>query len=324
MPEGIVFNVQRYSVQDGPGIRTTIFLKGCPLDCAWCHNPEGISFKPQTLTIETRCIRCGDCLHVCSANESVGRALSPRTPSSDITPPPNGPFPARVANNSQPTAQPCSLCGACVEACPTGARQMVGTRMSVDNLLATVQRDRMFFDESGGGVTFSGGEPLAQAAFVREALRRCRQHGIHTTVDTCGYVPQRDLLDVAQVTDLFLYDVKIMDEASHMKFTGRSNKLILENVSALAAVHDCIWLRVPVIPGINDSVTEFEAIAALASSMPGVKQVNLLPYHRNGSLKAERVRRDDRMAATSPPPAETMGLALSIFRRAGVRVLAGG
>ncbi|RME93781.1 MAG: glycyl-radical enzyme activating protein, partial [Verrucomicrobia bacterium] len=179
---GLVSHIQRYSVQDGPGIRTTVFLKGCPLRCAWCHNPENLAVGPQVMVIETRCVRCGACVEVCSQQPPGQR---PAIES----------LPLRPAND-------CTVCGACVEACPAGARETVGREMTVGDVLREVLADRIFYDDSGGGVTFSGGEPLNQFEFLRCALEACRQQEVHTAVDTSGFASRERLLEVARFTDL--------------------------------------------------------------------------------------------------------------------------
>jgi len=300
MRRGLVFNIQKYSVQDGPGIRTTAFLKGCPLRCEWCHNPEGISSRREILVQESRCIRCGECRRACSHSETNGND-------------------ARLPTN----LATCELCGACIEACPSGARQMVGRELTVKEVMTAVLQDRLFYEDSGGGVTFSGGEPLSQAPFLREALQACRREGIHTAVDTCGYAPPADLLAVAALTDLFLYDLKFINDAAHRKYTGVSNRLVLENLQALGRAHKSIWVRVPVIPGLNDSKVELSAIARFAASVPGVQQTNLLPFHRSGISKAQRLGRTAPRAQQTPS-AETMACALDIFRGAGLSTCAGG
>ncbi len=298
---GLVFNIQKYSVQDGPGIRTTVFLKGCPLRCAWCHNPEGISSKPEIISVQGRCIGCGECRLACPSGASA---------------PGEGALPLR--------SETCVLCGACVEACPTGARQLVGRQISVPELLETVLRDRIFYEDSGGGVTFSGGEPVSQPEFLRECLLACRAQGLHTAVDTCGLVPTADLLAIAGVTDLFLYDLKLMDEARHREYTGVPNGLILGNLKALGRVHANIWLRVPVVPGLNDAPADLQATARFAATIPGVRQVNVLPFHRTGLSKAARLGQSSRVAEVQPPSALAMREAVEIFQSAGLSAKAAG
>jgi len=302
MESGIVFNIQKYSIQDGPGIRTTVFLKGCPLDCWWCHNPESQSPEPEITVIEGRCMRCGECRKVCVRGGSPGR-------------PGCGPA-------GEPAA--CTLCGKCVEACPTGARQMVGRRMNAAEVLAEVLKDRVFYEESGGGVTFSGGEPLRQPRFLRALLQACRDAGLHTAVDTCGFAPKEDLLAVAPLADLFLYDLKFMDESRHARYTGASNVSILDNLRALGDIHGNIWIRVPIIPGLNDSARELEALARCAASVPGVRQVNVLPYHGAGAYKSPRVGRAYRLQETAPPSPEYMEDVAARFRGHGLSVRIGG
>jgi pyruvate formate lyase activating enzyme len=300
MQSGLVTNIQRYSTQDGPGIRTTVFFKGCPLDCWWCHNPEGRSSSPEVIVQEARCVRCGECVQVCPAGaQAAGSA--PREASRE-----------------------CTLCGACVDACPAGARQMAGARRSVDEVLVEVLKDSLFYDESGGGVTFSGGEPFMQPRFLKELLDACLAHGIHTAVDTCGYAPVEHFMAVAQMVDLFLYDLKSMDEAWHLEYTGVSNALILANLRQIGKVHRNIWLRVPIIPEVNDSDDQLDAVADFAASVPGVTQVNLLPYHRTGVQKFKRLGREYRLEHVRPPSPNRMESALARFRAFGLNAKSGG
>ena len=301
MESGLVFNIQKYSLQDGPGIRTTVFLKGCPLCCAWCHNPEGQSAEPEIMLIENRCIGCGACRRACPFTQALDAAQ---------------PLPTRPED--------CTLCGACVEACPTGARQMVGQPMTTEEAMKEVTKDEVFFEESQGGVTISGGEPLSQPAFLKELLAACRARGLHTAVDTCGFGCTDNLLEVAQLADLMLFDLKHMDDDAHRRYTGVSNRPILANLKALDEVHQNIWLRVPLIPGINDSRENLEAIARLAMSLAGVHKVTLLPYHRTGVGKFRRLGRECRLDGLEPPSPEQMHTAAAVFDSFGVPSTVGG
>ena len=302
---GLIFNLQRYSVADGPGIRTTVFLKGCPLRCAWCHNPEGISPRREIMLVETLCAGCGGCARACPIHVPAGSG-------GDRGEPPS-PTPGLTPNPAE-----CRLCGACVETCPTGARRMIGKEASVDEVTGMLLRDRLFFEESGGGVTFSGGEPLMQPTFLKELLQACRAHNLKTAVDTCGLAAPADLLEVAKLTDLFLYDLKLMDEAAHERYTGSSNRLILRNLKALGQVHEQIWVRIPVIPGVNDAPSQLEAAARFVATIPGVRRVSLLPFHRTGAEKLARLGRPSQPLPFESPRSESLQANAGIFERAGL------
>ena len=297
---GLVSHIQRYSIQDGPGIRTTVFLKGCPLRCAWCHNPENRVPQPEVVAIEGRCIRCGECVPVCPA-EAADSAITPAGP--------------RAA---------CQRCGACVDACPAGARVLVGQAMSVPEVLTEICRDQVFYEDSGGGVTFSGGEPLAQPEFLSSALAACRRRGIHTAIDTCGYAPTSQFLAIAPLADLFLYDLKFMDDALHCKFTGVSNQAIIENLEHLARLGRAIWIRIPLIPGVNDHDFELDTMARFIAALPGVQQVNLLPYHMIGIHKFARIGQEYGLPGLTPPSAERMKDIVARFAAGGLKAKAGG
>ncbi len=300
----MVLNIQRYSIHDGPGIRTTVFLKGCPLTCWWCHNPESQSAGREVIVVETRCIRCGKCRQVCPAEQlPVGEA---------------GGDGVRVA----PVA--CRLCGECVEACPAGAIQMAGMPMTVADVLDEVRRDQIFYDESGGGVTVSGGEPLSQPAFTKALLGACREVGIATAVDTCGYGDREQLLEMAELTDLFLYDLKLVDPDRHATYTGAGNEGIIENLRELGRVHRNIWVRIPIVPGMNDSPVDLDTAGALIRQIKGVQQINLLAYHDTAAHKFERLGRPYRVESISAPTPEQMDRAAERMRKFGLNVKTGG
>lgn len=290
---GTVFNVQRYSLHDGPGIRTTVFLKGCPARCWWCHNPESQLARPEIACSEKGCISCDACRAAC----------------------PHG----------RREIDSCILCGACSDACPTGVLQQVGREMTVDEVMTSVRRDRFFFEDSGGGVTFSGGEPLCQPEFLKELLTRCRASEIHTAVDTAGLCAPEALLGLAPLVDLFLFDVKCADSDRHRQGTGIGNDGVLQNLARLSTVHENIWIRIPVVPGFNDGEDEMRAIARLVAGITGVRQVWLLPYHSTWLGKPGRYGKIVTGPKQALPPTSELlqGLA-GIFREKGIYTSIGG
>lgn len=298
---GLVFNIQKYSLHDGPGIRTTVFLKGCPLKCLWCHNPEGISPQPEMVVMETRCLACGECRSAC-----------PLPAASDG----GGFLPLRNDD--------CTLCGNCVDACPTGGRQMLGNSLSVAEVMASVRQDRVFYDDSGGGVTVSGGEPLSQPQFLLGLLEACRDEGIHAVLDTTGFGSTEYLLAAAAMTDLVLYDLKALDDARHRQLTGVSNKLILANLQRLDRAHRNIWIRLPVVPGFNDDLANLRQIADFVVGLRHITLVNLLPFHRTGIDKFARLGKTHALDGVQAPSAELMEMAVGIFHDVGLNARIGG
>jgi pyruvate formate lyase activating enzyme len=297
---GTIFRVERFAIHDGPGIRTTVFLKGCPLACAWCHSPESQSPAPEFMPRADRCVRCGACAAACP-HDAIRFVDTPAL--------------ARSAE--------CDLCGSCAEACPSGARELVGRRVSVDDVLDLVEKDRIFYDQSRGGVTFSGGEPLMQAAFLLDAVARCRERGLHTAVDTSGYGDQAALLRIADHADLFLFDVKIVDEPRHLTFTGVDNRLILDNLRALAARHPAVVVRFPLVPGVNDDENNVAAVGRFVASL-GLPRVDVLPYHRAGTAKYHRLNREYRLDDTRPPTREDQDAVTRTLEGFGLIVTRGG
>ena len=301
LESGVVFDIKKFSIHDGPGIRTTVFLKGCPLTCGWCHNPESQVLGRERVYRENRCIRCGACLVACAQGA--------------ITWVEGGPVTDR---------EKCTLCGSCVEACYAEAREIVGREMTEAEVMAEVERDVAFYDESGGGVTFSGGEPLMQPDFLLALLQACRQQAIHTALDTCGHAAWETLDRVRNVVNLFLYDLKLVDRERHRLLTGVSNELILGNLQALSGLGHDIILRVPIIPGVNDDQENMGAIGDLAATLPSLRRVDLLPYHPAAVDKYGRLERTYAYPALRPPTEEKMaGLAL-LLRNYDLQVKIGG
>lgn len=298
---GIIFDIKRYSIHDGPGIRTTIFLKGCPLSCWWCHNPESQSAFTEVLYRPDRCIGCGACEAACPAGAI---SLTQR---------------GYVADPDR-----CTGCGECARVCPSEAREMIGRKVGIEEILKEIEKDVLFFDESGGGVTFSGGEPLSQPGFLLEALKACCRRDIHTAVDTCGFALGKVFEEVAPFTRLFLFDLKIMDPELHRNCIGVSNDLILSNLAWLSAQGAEIVVRIPVIPGINDTADNMEATGRFLSGLASRPEVNLLPYHSAAVEKYRRFGIPYRMADISAPSGERMKELSDQLARFGLAVSTGG
>ncbi len=248
----MIFDIERNSFVDGPGIRTTVFFKGCNLRCAWCHNPESQNKEKQVLLYKNKCTNCGKCKEVCPYN-----------------------------------LEKCDFCGKCEIYCPNNAREICGSEMSADEVFSEIQKDKVFYDASGGGVTFSGGECMLQADFLLEILKKCRENGIHTAVDTAGCVPWDSFVKIMPYTDMFLYDIKCATDELHKEFTGVSNKLILENLKKLCDSFDGeIIIRIPVIGDVNDTDDEMQKIRDILENI-SYKSVEFLPYHKMGEHKYE-------------------------------------
>jgi len=280
--KGMIFDIKRYSIHDGPGIRTTVFFKGCPLHCLWCHNPESVDFKAELMPRPQLCAKdCFSCIDACPE-----KALSKKEGKVHVD---------RSA---------CTLCGVCADVCMYQALEMVGRETTLASLLEEIEKDRMFYEQSGGGVTFSGGEPLSQPAFLEALLDELRIRGIHTALDTSGFAPTDLLERMALKANLILYDLKMMDEEKHKEYTGVSNRLILENLKRLAALKREVWIRIPLIAGVNDDEENIRQTAAFLKSLGGIKNVAVLPYHRGGCEKVKRLDKEDRFRCFEPPSAE--------------------
>jgi glycyl-radical enzyme activating protein len=262
---GRIVEIERFATHDGPGIRTTVFLKGCPLRCLWCHNPETKKGHAEVSFLEANCIGCGACAEACSAGAHVF---------------------ANAVHTFDRLA--CRQCGACVEACPARALELVGRQWSVEQTLAEVLRDRPFYRRSGGGLTLSGGEPLIQIEFAAAVLEGAKREGLHCCIETSGFVPWQHLERVRPFVDLFLYDCKETDSAQHRRLTGQPNERILDNLRRLHDGGAGIVLQCPIIPGCNDTAAHFNGLAALTRSLPRLQGVRILPYHSLGTSKLAR------------------------------------
>ncbi|MHB1004772.1 MAG: glycyl-radical enzyme activating protein [Chloroflexota bacterium] len=305
---GTVFNIQRYSIHDGPGIRTLVFLKGCPLQCAWCCNPESQRQQPEVQFLVAKCGRCGACVGACplgavnpdlalSAGWKIDRVL-------------------------------CDACGRCAAACPNGALVMSGQTMSAAAVVEMVKRDARFYRRSHGGVTLSGGEPLLQSTFAAAILRGCYAAGIHTALETCGASAWEDLAAVLPVTDLVLFDLKVADPARHKVYTGAGNATILANLRRLAASHVSLIVRIPLIPGYNDDAANLHSLAGLAREV-GALEVNLMPFHQLGKEKYRRLDRPYALEAatdllSTPQGRAAVQEARGFFEAEGLSVFIGG
>ena len=298
---GAIFDIKRFAVHDGPGIRTVVFLKGCPLRCVWCHNPEGIQMRAELIWYENKCVACGACFTACpqGAHEMI----------------PGDP-PQRVYHRER-----CQQCGRCVETCYAEALTLTGKTMTVGEVMAPIRQDVAFYAQSGGGVTLSGGEPLLQAEFAVALLRQCKQEGFHTALDTCGYAPWSAFESALPYVDMLLYDLKHADPESHRRYTGRSNQRILANLRRLAARGLPIEIRMPIIPGVNDAREAIEPTAQLLAGLENITAVRLLSYHSLAGSKYARLGMANTLPSVEPPSAERLQQIAGWIRERGVRVI---
>jgi pyruvate formate lyase activating enzyme len=297
MTSGMIFDVKRYAIHDGPGIRTAVFFKGCPLECWWCHNPEGQRAEAQLIFRENRCKAAKACLAACprGAISWDGKSIT--------------------------HWDACDNCGKCAEVCFSGAREIVGREISVEQLMAEIERDIPFYDQSGGGVTFTGGEPMQQITFLEQALSACKDKQIHTTVDTCGYSSWENFWAILPKVDLFLYDVKLMDAEKHIKYTSVPNKLILENLKKLSSEGANIIVRIPLIPEVNDDEENLENSASFLKGLPKLLGIELMPYHEIGVAKYQALGMSFHREELSPPTEEQVLKVGNMFKDRNLPVI---
>jgi pyruvate formate lyase activating enzyme len=296
----LVFNIQKFSVHDGPGIRTTVFLKGCPLQCCWCANPESISRHSELGVIRSRCNNCGKCVEIC----------------------PEGAIGYDTGHIVQFDRGSCIACGKCVVVCSPGALTIYGKEATIDDVIKDASRDKSFYDGSGGGITASGGEPLHQGDFVTALFEACHEAGIHTCLDTSGYVPKEKLIEALRHTDHVLYDIKHMDPDAHRRFTGRSNELILRNARVVAESDVPLLCRIPLITGVNDTTHNITETARFVKTLRDDISIELLAYHRLGVGKYQTLDKRYQGAAFAAPSPEQVQFIKRIFEDHGLRCTA--
>lgn len=297
----MIFDIKRYAIHDGPGIRTTVFLKGCPLSCLWCHNPEGVASRQHLIWRKDRCLECQDCQKSCPKG-----AIS--FLQEDLT-----------INKNR-----CNLCGDCVAVCSATALELIGKEMTVTQVMHEVEKDVPFYDESGGGVTFSGGEPFMQPDFLHCLLKACKEREIHTAVDTCGYVNSDILLRISEDVSLFLYDLKMIDDNKHIQFTGVSNHVILKNLKLLSQRGKNIIIRFPLIPGVNDDEENIIATGKFVASLKYVNELSILPYHRAAVKKFKRLNKTKEPFISHSPSPEKLSVIERKLTQFGLKTRIGG
>ncbi len=280
MVYGLIFNIQKFCINDGPGIRTTVFFKGCPLRCEWCHNPESNEAKPQLLYCADKCKSCEKCAGVCENEVHIF----------------NG---AHKLNREK-----CAACGKCESVCSSKALEIAGKSVSADDVIKEALKDKAFYEDSGGGLTISGGEPFLQFPFLIEILRKAKENDLHICIETCGFTDGQKLIEAARYTDIFLYDYKLTDSVLHKKYTGTDNKKILSNLMLLDENGSKIILRCPIIPGINDNEKHFRGIAEMAGSLKNVLAIEISPYHELGTSKLSRMGKETTISFRAPDKEE--------------------
>ncbi|NLX70846.1 MAG: glycyl-radical enzyme activating protein [Clostridiales bacterium] len=298
--KGLIFNIQRFSIHDGPGIRTTVFFKGCSLRCFWCHNPESIHPHPQIQLFLQKCIGCGKCFEICPVGAHC-----------------------MIDGERVFLRELCRNCGKCAEICYADALVLAGKWLTAREVMDEVEKDKPFYENSDGGVTISGGEPLLQADFARALLEECKKEGLHTVVDTAGNVPWEAFEKVLPFTDLFLYDLKAADEEFHRQVTGAGNARILDNLKKLANSDKNIWIRIPIIPGVNDKVEEMEKLLMIIKELKQIEYVELLPFHRLGEGKYTSLDMENLAKGYEPPRDDLMNRLAKVFIDKGIRVKKG-
>ncbi len=301
--KGLIFHIIHGSFVDGHGVRTTVFLKGCSLRCLWCCNPEGQEAYPEIKVTASKCTACENCLTVC--------------PVRAITLSPEGEAKVRIDRSL------CTNCGKCIDVCFTGALEFFGQYMTVDEVFNIVRKDEQFYSMSGGGVTIGGGEPTFQSIFTYALVKKCKENYIHVALDTCGYTVNKEGFKCLEEADLLLFDIKGMNPEEHFRNTGVDNEIILGNLKKLADMGKPIIIRMPLIPGYNDSLQNIKDTAELLSGMKSVERVDLLPYHLFGTIKYEQLGKEYQLNV-QPPPQEYIKSIKSIFEYHGIETQIGG
>ncbi len=302
MTKGMIFDIKRYAIHDGPGIRSTVFFKGCSLQCQWCHNPEGIQASPEIFLRNEKCpSECRFCISACP-----NRAIS------------------RKKGTIEVDMSRCDLCSECEDACVYGALEIIGQEVSADEVMTELEKDDLFYEESQGGVSFSGGEPFEQPKFLKTLLDKSKLMDLHTTVDTCGNFNPKYLTDIDGNVDLFLFDLKMIDNKKHIQYTGKSNKQILANLKQLTTNGHQVAIRIPLIAGINDDEKNIEETVKFLKTLNHIEQINLLPYHSGGCLKQKRLGKKQLEIEFQSPSDERIEEIKNIFEKSGFSVKVGG